>query len=76
MPIGMDPSPKTSINSTDQASKRGVENPPPSTAFVLGPLNTRGISSTPSEPGGSLPRAMPKFKAKKKVQAQLRRKTR
>jgi hypothetical protein len=48
--------PKSSINPADQPSKEGVETPAPSAAYVLGPLNSRGISPTASEPGGTLPR--------------------
>jgi hypothetical protein len=52
----MDAAQKTSINSTDQTSKRGVEAPAPAAAYVFGPGSlTRGVTVVPLEPGGALP---------------------
>jgi hypothetical protein len=54
MPRGIDPAPKTSLNSADQTTKLGVS-AAVSTLIVYGPT-ARGISTVPDEPGGVLPR--------------------
>jgi hypothetical protein len=59
MPRGIDTAPKTSINPTDQTSKRGVESPAPAAAYVLGPTGaylTRGLGVAPSDTETLLPR--------------------
>jgi hypothetical protein len=57
MPRGIEPtSPTSSINPVDQSSKRGVS-AAVSADIVFGPgSNSRGVTVTTSEPGGTLPR--------------------
>jgi hypothetical protein len=56
MPRGIDPAPTTSVNNAVPASKRGID-PAPTNNVVFGPgSNSRGVTVTTSEPGGTLPR--------------------
>lgn len=54
MARGQDPAPTTSINPTDQTSKRGVSAANP-TAIVFPPPPARGVCIVPDEPGGTKP---------------------
>jgi hypothetical protein len=55
MTRGIDPAQKTSLDSADQATKRGA-GPAPATALVFGPVPDRGVGIAPANTETLLPR--------------------
>jgi hypothetical protein len=53
---GVDVPQKTSVDSAVQATKRGIEAPGPSDAYVFGPVPDRGVGVAPANTETLLPR--------------------